>query len=124
MDILDRIQSRASKIVRGLDHLSYEERLTELGLFSLEKSRLQGDLVAAFQYLKGAYRKAGEGLFTRAYSDRAMGNGFKLKEGTFMLDRRKKFLMIWVMRYQNSLPREIVDAPSLEVFNMSGWTRL
>ncbi|GAB0183855.1 protein DEK [Grus japonensis] len=57
-------------MIRGLEHLSYEDRLRELGLFSLEERRLWGDLRAAFQYLKGAYRKAGEGLVTRAWSDR------------------------------------------------------
>jgi len=64
-------------MIRGMEHLSYEER--ELGLFSLQKRELPGDLIAGFQYLKGAYRKAGEELFTRACSDRSRGNGFKLK---------------------------------------------
>jgi len=68
MDLLEWVQRRATKIIRGLEHLSYKERLRELGLFSLEKRRLREDL-AAFQYLKGDYKKAGEGLFTRACSD-------------------------------------------------------
>jgi len=55
-------------MIRRMEHLSYEDRLKELGLFSLEKGRLQGDLIAAFQYLKGACKKAGEGLFTRVCS--------------------------------------------------------
>ncbi|KAK4827836.1 hypothetical protein QYF61_021973, partial [Mycteria americana] len=70
MDLLEQVQRRATKLIRGLEHLSYEDRLRELGLFSPEMIRLQGDLPAAFQYLKGAYKKAGEGLFTRACSDR------------------------------------------------------
>ena len=66
-------------MIQGLEHLSYQDRLRGLGLFSLEKRRLRGDLIAAFQYLKGDYRKDGGNLFSKACCDRTRGNGLKLK---------------------------------------------
>ena len=77
---MEWVQRRDTEIIRGLEHLSCEERLRELGLFSLEKRRLQGDLIVAFQYLKRAYKQERGWLFTRVDKGRTGGNGLKLKQ--------------------------------------------
>jgi len=68
-------------MIRGLERLPYEDRLREPGLFSLEKRSLWGDLIAAFQYLKGAYKQEGNLPFERVDDSRTRGNDMKLREG-------------------------------------------
>jgi len=66
MDLLERVQSRATKMIRGKENFSYKDRLRKLGLLGLGKRRLWGHLIAAFQYVKGAYRKDGTIFVARA----------------------------------------------------------
>ena len=70
----------------------------------------------AFQFLKGRYRKEGDRLFSGVCGDRTRENGFKLKEGRLRSDRRKWSFTMRVVRHWNRLPRDVVDAPSLETF--------
>jgi len=121
MHVLERVQRRAMKVIRGLEYLSYEDRLRELGLFSLEKAL--GSPYSSLPVPEGAYRKDGEGLFTRVCSDRTRGKGCKPKEGRFRLDVRKKFFTTRVVRHRHRLPREAVAAPSLAVLR-PGWMEL
>ncbi|KAF7248978.1 UDP-GlcNAc:betaGal beta-1,3-N-acetylglucosaminyltransferase-like protein 1 [Varanus komodoensis] len=96
-----------------------EARLRELGLFSLEKRRLGGNMLVTYRYVRGCHTKMGRDLFSPAEEGRMHSNRAKLREPRFHLDARKYFLTARTPRVWNGLPQEVIEAPSVRVFKDS-----
>jgi len=103
-------------MMRGLELLPYEERLRELGLLSLKKRSLRGDLRNAYKYLQGGCQEDGAKIFPVVPSDRTRGNGHKMRHRKFRLNMRRNFFPLRVTEPWNRLPRDDVESPSLEIF--------
>lgn len=121
--LLEGVQRRAMKMIRVLEHLSYEEKLRELGYFSLEKRILWGDIIAAFLFLNGAHKKDREEIFKMAYSDRTRDNVFKLTDGKFRVVIRKEFFTVRVVRHRNMLSQRSCGSP-IPKCPRQGWMEL
>ncbi|KAE8583167.1 hypothetical protein XENTR_v10020449 [Xenopus tropicalis] len=104
---LERVQRRATKVVKGMESLSYEERLAKLGLFTLEKRRLRGDMITMYKYIRGSYNNLSNALF-RSFQ-RTQGHPLRLEEGRFHLTIQQGFITVRAVKLWNSLPESVVQ---------------
>uniref|UniRef100_A0A803K404 Reverse transcriptase domain-containing protein n=1 Tax=Xenopus tropicalis TaxID=8364 RepID=A0A803K404_XENTR len=105
---LERVQRRGSKLVKGMEDLSYEVRLSRLGLFSLEKRRLRGDIITLYKYIRGDYRQIG--------NQHTRGNPFRLEERSCHLKQCRWFFTVRAVRLWNALPSDVVMEDSVNAF--------
>lgn len=117
--LLERVQRRVMKMVKGLEGKRLEEQLRALGLFSMEKRRLRGNIILVYNFLARGTGEEGD-LFSVNTNDRTHRNGVKLRQEEFRLDITKRFFTERVVAHWNRLPRDIVTAPSLNL--KSDWT--
>ena len=112
---LEKVQKRATKLVRPCRILSYKERLIHLKLPTLKFRRLRGDTIEVFKILNGYYDDSAIPNLPRNFDTRTRGNSFKLMHVRARLDQRKFFFCSRVVGYWNSLPDYVVKASSINI---------
>ena len=115
IDMIERVQRRATKCVPGLKNKTYEERLAEMKLPSLRFRRKRGDLIELYKYTHGLY-SVNESLIHYSEIGHTRGHNLKLKKRSCKLDIRKFFFTFRTVNTWNDLPEEIVNSPSVNTF--------
>ena len=102
-------------MIPELGRLAYEERMSRLGLYSLEFRRMRGDLMETYKIMKGVDKMEARKLFPLVGETRTRGHSLKIRGSRFRLELRRNFTQR-VVNLWNSLPSEAVEATSLNVF--------
>ena len=115
VDRLERVQARATKLIPEIRNFGYERRLLALDLLTLEQRRLRGQLIETFKIIRGLSSLDSRAVFT--LSDNPTRNhGFKLHVPRFRTNKYRDFMTVKVCSLWNSLPSEVVNAPSVDSF--------
>jgi len=112
---MEKVQRKATKLIRGLKKLKYEERLKILNLHSLQYRRLRGGLIELFKILKGNSVPELQCMF-HVNKNTTRGHDFKLKKGFVKTLLRQNFFSQRVVNCWNSLPKDAIDSSSVQVF--------
>uniref|UniRef100_A0A8C5QJD5 Uncharacterized protein n=1 Tax=Leptobrachium leishanense TaxID=445787 RepID=A0A8C5QJD5_9ANUR len=116
IDILERVQRRATKMVYGLKEKSYQERLNDLNMYSLEKRRDRGDMIETFKYVKGIHKVEEGSIFKRKQNSKTRGHSLRLEGQRFKSNIRKHYFTERVVDTWNRLPVEVVEAKTVIEF--------
>ena len=116
INAIEGVQRRATKLIPSLKDLTYKERLQELKLPTLVHRRMRGDMIDTYKFLSGKYNVATD-MFTLAGYQGTRGHSLKLDKPTAKrLDIRRNFFSHRVVNTWNSLPEEVVSAPTVNAF--------
>ncbi len=112
----ERVQRIATRLVRGLCHVPYEEKLRQLNLFSLERRRLRADLILAFKIFKGEVDLNPSEFFLRPPQASLRGHTYQLLQGPSRLRHRSGAFSVRVVKFWNRLPAHLVLSPLVSIF--------
>ena len=115
-DAVERVLRRATKLVKTIRHLPYEERLKKLGLMSMYYRRNRGDMIMTYQILTGRLRIKHEDLFTLSSSERTRGHYLKLQKPQVNTLLRHNSFTVRVVNPWNNLPEQVTSAPTVNTF--------
>ena len=116
IDDIERIQRRATKLIHDLKDLSYEERLEELGLFTLCDRRLRGDMICLYKIFHGKTNINAKKIFTMDSDSITRGHMFKIKQQRCHSDIRSNYFSQRVAVPWNNLPEHIVLSDNISLF--------
>ena len=116
IECIEKIQRRATKLVHGFNKMSHEQRLKALGLYSLQRKRLRGDLIETYKILTGKEKIKSDQLFQKATTTEIRGHSLKLYKKSSRLELRKHSFSQRIIDHWNKLPDDVVSAATISTF--------